>query len=104
MLSQLATHVSSGRSSELHKLRQAAGDLFQLPSNYFSCDTASRRLEFPEIRALLGVQQDAIKPNLKYPTFPPLLYADHKFNIRTPFSNWELLASVRRSLLFINTN
>ncbi|KAG8221655.1 hypothetical protein J3R82DRAFT_1936 [Butyriboletus roseoflavus] len=91
---QLATHVSTGRSSELHKLRQAANNLFQLPSgnHYFSYNTASHCLEFPKIHVLLGIPQDATKP--KYPTFPPLLYTDHKVNAHTPFSNWELLTSI----------
>ncbi|KAI9460702.1 hypothetical protein HD554DRAFT_2041611 [Boletus coccyginus] len=88
-----------GRSNELHKLRGAAGDIFQLPSSHFSSEGATRRLEFPEIRELLGVEQQ----NPKYMTFPPLLFANRRVDMRTPFSNWQMLASILRIVLWGQT-
>lgn len=84
--------MSASRSSELHKLRAVAKDLFQLLSHYFSCEAAPRCLNFAEICMLLGIQQNVTKP--KYPTFPPLLYVNQKVDLCTLFCNWELLASV----------
>ena len=96
ILFQFEQGLGLGQSNELHKLCGVAGDIFQLLTSHFSSEAATRRLEFPEICELLGVKQQ----NPKYPTFTPLLFANKQVNMRTPFSNWQLLASVCSSFMY----
>ena len=96
ILFQFEQGLGLGQSNELHKLCGVAGDIFQLPTGHFSSEAAIHHLEFPEIRKLLGVEQQ----NPKCPTFPPLLFVNKQVNMHTPFSNWQLLALVCFSFMY----
>jgi hypothetical protein len=84
------------RANEIKKLRGVAGDIFDLPSKYFT-NTSYDRANVPEIQQLLGVTSSS---NLTYKTFPPVLFPNLKEDksLKTVFGNWELLARVSLAL------
>ncbi|KAG1829880.1 hypothetical protein EV424DRAFT_1585852 [Suillus variegatus] len=61
--------IPDARANEIKKLRGVAGDIFNLPSKYFT-NTSYDRANVPEIQRLLGVTSST---NLVYKTFPPKL-------------------------------
>ena len=64
------------RSSSLHRLKQIANTIFDLPSGLFSSaqGAAAQRMDNPRVRQLVGLLTRA--DHLKSIPFPPLLYDD----------------------------
>ncbi|KAG1899160.1 uncharacterized protein F5891DRAFT_981248 [Suillus fuscotomentosus] len=79
-------------ANEIKKLRGVAGDIFDLPSKYFT-NTSYDRANVPEIQQLFGVTSST---NLAYKTFPPVLFPELKEDrsLKTVFRNWQLLVQV----------
>ncbi|KAG2140006.1 hypothetical protein BD769DRAFT_1325765, partial [Suillus cothurnatus] len=88
--------IPDARANEIKKLRGVAGDIFDLPSKYFT-NTSYDRANVPEIQQLLGV---ASSTNLAYKTFPPVLFPELKEDrsLKTVFGNWLLLVILKASL------
>ncbi|KAG1902644.1 uncharacterized protein F5891DRAFT_1186295 [Suillus fuscotomentosus] len=89
--------IPDARANEIKKLRGVAGDIFNLPSKYFT-STSFERATIPKIQQLLGVSSAA---NQTYKTFPPILFPGLKedMSLKTVFGNWELLARVLKASL-----
>ncbi|KAG1833307.1 hypothetical protein DFJ58DRAFT_619379, partial [Suillus subalutaceus] len=89
--------ILDARDNEIKKLRGVAGDIFDLPSKYFT-NTGYDRANVPEIQQLLGVTSSI---NLMYKTFPPVLFPELKEDrsLKTVFGNWQLLARILKASL-----
>ncbi|KAG1804748.1 uncharacterized protein HD556DRAFT_1436926 [Suillus plorans] len=89
--------IPDARANEIKKLRGVAGDIFDLPSKYFT-NTNFERATIPEIQQLLGVSSAT---NQIYKTFPPVLFPGLKEDgsLKTVFGNWELLARILKASL-----
>ncbi|KAG1843287.1 hypothetical protein DFJ58DRAFT_665430, partial [Suillus subalutaceus] len=89
--------IPDAHANEIKKLRGVAGDIFDLPSKYFT-NTNFERATTPEIQQLLGVSSAT---NQTYKTFPPVLFPGLKEDgsLKTVFGNWELLARVLKASL-----
>ncbi|KAG1772534.1 hypothetical protein EV702DRAFT_930212, partial [Suillus placidus] len=89
--------IPDARANEIKKLRGVAGDIFDLPSKYFT-NTSYDRANVPEIQRLLGVMSST---NLAYKTFPPVLFPELKEDrsLKTVFGNWLLLARILKASL-----
>ncbi|KAG2054078.1 hypothetical protein BDR06DRAFT_1008040 [Suillus hirtellus] len=87
--------LEAGRSSELIKLRQVAGHIFGLSSDYFV--TSSKRDTIDELCRLLGTTPRSHT----YPLFPPILFPNAIINTSnsTVFSNWKPLAQILKAVL-----
>ncbi|KAG2744084.1 hypothetical protein P692DRAFT_20746319, partial [Suillus brevipes Sb2] len=85
--------IPDARANEIKKLRGVAGDIFNLPSKYFT-STSFERATIPEIQQLLGVSSAA---NQTYKTFPPILFPGLKedTSLKTVFGT-----SVNHSVLY----
>jgi hypothetical protein len=88
--------IPDARANEIKKLRSIAGNIFDLPSKYFT-NTSYNRANVPKIQQLLGVMSSS---NLTYKTFPLVLFPNMKEDksLKTVFGNWELLAQVSLAL------
>ncbi|KAG2747247.1 hypothetical protein P692DRAFT_201867131 [Suillus brevipes Sb2] len=84
-------------ANEIKILRGVAGDIFNLPSKYFS-NTSYDRANVPQIQRLLRVTSST---NLAYKTFPPVLFPELKEDrsLKTVFRNWLLLARILKASL-----
>ncbi|KAG2030096.1 hypothetical protein BDR03DRAFT_1017530 [Suillus americanus] len=82
--------IPDARANEIKKLRGVAGDIFGLPTKYFT-NPHYDRASAPEIQQLLGVTSTS---NMAYKTFPPVLFPGliEDKSLKTVFGNWELLA------------
>jgi hypothetical protein len=91
--------IPDARANEIKKLRGVAGDVFDLPSKYFT-NTNFERATVPDIQQLLGVTSAT---DLAYKTFPPVLFPGLKEDktLKTVFGNWELLARVSLLVPFL---
>ncbi|KAG2118281.1 hypothetical protein BD769DRAFT_1337912, partial [Suillus cothurnatus] len=89
--------IMDARSSEIKKLRNVAGNIFELPSKYFT-DISYDRASVPEIQKLLGVTSAT---NPTYTTFPPVLFPNliEDKSLKTVFGNWALLAQILKAAL-----
>ncbi|KAG0699083.1 hypothetical protein DFH29DRAFT_877566 [Suillus ampliporus] len=89
--------IPDARANEIKKLHGVAGNIFDLPSKYFT-NTSYDRANVPKIQQLLGVTSLS---NLTYKTFPPVLFPNLKEDksLKTVFGNWELLARVLKASL-----
>ncbi|KAG1723619.1 hypothetical protein EDB19DRAFT_1915985 [Suillus lakei] len=89
--------LPDARANEIKKLWGVAGDIFNLPSKYFT-NTSYDRANVPEIQQLLGVTSST---NLAYKTFPPVLFPELKEDrsLKTVFGNWQLLARILKASL-----
>ncbi|KAG1847062.1 hypothetical protein F4604DRAFT_1688183 [Suillus subluteus] len=89
--------IPDTRANEIKKLCGIAGDIFDLPSKYFT-NTNFERATIPKIQQLLGVLSAM---NQKYKTFLPVLFLGLKEDgsLKTVFRNWELLAQVLKASL-----
>ncbi|KAG2746425.1 hypothetical protein P692DRAFT_20739902 [Suillus brevipes Sb2] len=89
--------IPDARANEIKKLWGVAGDIFDLPSKYFT-NTSYDRANVPEIQRLLGVTSST---NLAYKTFPPVLFPELKEDrsLKTVFGNWLLLARILKASL-----
>ncbi|KAG1842599.1 hypothetical protein F4604DRAFT_1542662, partial [Suillus subluteus] len=89
--------IPDARANEIKKLQGVAGDIFDLPSKYFT-NTSYDRANVPEIQRLLGVTSST---NLAYKTFPPVLFPELKEDqsLKTVFGNWLLLARILKASL-----
>ncbi|KAG2122164.1 hypothetical protein BD769DRAFT_1670973 [Suillus cothurnatus] len=85
------------RSSEIKKLQNVAGNIFELPSKYFT-DISYDRASVPEIQKLLGVTSAT---NPTYTTFPLVLFPNliEDKSLKTVFGNWALLAQILKAAL-----
>ncbi|KAG2159903.1 uncharacterized protein EDB93DRAFT_1099331 [Suillus bovinus] len=66
--------IPDAHANEIKKLQGVAGDIFDLPSKYFT-NTSYDRANVPEIQRLLGVTSST---NLAYKTFPLVLFPELK--------------------------
>lgn len=91
--------IPDARANEIKKLRGVAGDIFDLPSKYFT-NISYDRANIPEIQQLLGVTS----ANPTYKTFPPVLFPEltEDKSLKTVFGNWKLLAQVSRLVLSLS--
>ncbi|KAG1735251.1 hypothetical protein EDD22DRAFT_787730, partial [Suillus occidentalis] len=89
--------IPDARANEIKKLRGVAGDVFHLPSKYFT-NINFERATIPEIQQLLGVTSAT---DLAYKIFPPVLFPGLKDDksLKTVFGNWELLARILKASL-----
>lgn len=89
---QVLKCIPDAHANEIKKLCGVAGDIFNLPSKYFT-KINFERATIPEIQQLLGVTSAM---DLAYKIFPPVLFPGLKDDksLKTVFSNWELLARV----------
>ncbi|KAG2340838.1 hypothetical protein BDR05DRAFT_863281, partial [Suillus weaverae] len=89
--------IPDARANEIKKLCGVAGDIFDLPSKYFT-NPSFERATIPEIQQLLGVTSAT---NQTYKPFPPVLFPGLKEDksLKTVFGNWELLARILKASL-----
>ncbi|KAG1879196.1 hypothetical protein F4604DRAFT_1923350 [Suillus subluteus] len=83
-------------ANEIKKLHSVAGDIFDLPSKYFT-NPSFERAAIPEIQQLLGVTST----NQMYKPFPPVLFPGLKEDklLKMVFGNWELLVRILKASL-----
>ncbi|KAG2115541.1 hypothetical protein BD769DRAFT_1391205 [Suillus cothurnatus] len=81
--------IPNACANEIKKLHGVTGDIFGLPTKYFT-NLQYDRVSLPEIRQLLGVTSTS---NVVYKNFPPVLFPKliEDKSLKTVFGNWELL-------------
>ncbi|KAF8833929.1 hypothetical protein BDN67DRAFT_1017037 [Paxillus ammoniavirescens] len=79
----------------------ALGEIFELPSKYFSSKFEGRG-KVPKICSLLGV--DPEHTNTQYKAWAPVFFADKKVDPQKPFSNWKPIAQILKAVLWGKTS
>ncbi|KAG1859218.1 hypothetical protein F4604DRAFT_1930754 [Suillus subluteus] len=84
-------------ANEIKKLCGVTGDIFDLPSKYFT-NPSFERAAIHEIQQLLGVTSAT---NQMYKPFPPVLFPGLKEDksLKMVFGNWELLVQILKASL-----
>ncbi|KAG2060449.1 hypothetical protein BDR06DRAFT_966948 [Suillus hirtellus] len=93
--------IPDAHANEIKKLCGVAGDIFNLPSKYFT-NINFKRAAIPKIQQLLRVTSVT---DLAYRIFLPILFPGLKDDklLKTVFGNWELLAQVRVAAVHTNS-
>ncbi|KAG2124584.1 uncharacterized protein EDB93DRAFT_1258733 [Suillus bovinus] len=89
--------IPDAHANKIKKLCGVAGDIFDLPSKYFT-NPGFERAAIPEIQQLLGVTSAT---NQTYKPFLPVLFPGLKEDksLKMVFRNWELLARILKASL-----